>query len=261
VGASQFLHALTPRDAIDVLAVAFVVYNLLLLIRGTRAVQVVFGILGIWALSFVARQFDLLTLEEVLRAFLVLVPVAIIVLFPNEIRRALAAFARNPLNRLASEQQIESSLQQVVLGATTLASRRIGALLVIERSQGLRDYVENGIVLDARLSLDLLLTIFNPSTPLHDGAAILQGDRIAAAACFLPLSTSPELSSKFGTRHRAGLGISEESDAIAVIVSEETGRISVALAGTLTEGVDEKTLRRMLVRYLVTDTEDRRPTA
>jgi diadenylate cyclase len=261
VDVSQFFHSLTLRDAIDVLAVAIVFYNLLLLIRVTRAVQVIVGILVLAGLAFLARLFELHTLERVLSVFAALVPLVVIVLFPNEIRRGLANFARNPLNRLATERQIGTSFQQIVLAATTLASRRVGALIVIERAQGLRDYVENGIVLDAVLSFDLLLTIFNPSTPLHDGAAIVQGDRIGAAACFLPLSANTGLSSKFGTRHRAALGISEESDAVAIVVSEETGRISVAVGGSLTEGIDEKSLRQALVRHLVTEVEAGRPAA
>ena len=168
-----------------------------------------------------------------LNGFLIVLPFAIIVLFQHEIRRALADFGRNPLVRFGRQERIESSLQEIVLAATTLSSRRIGALIVIERLQGLRNYVENGIRLDAVVSYDLLLTIFNPDTPLHDGAVIVQDDRIAAAACFLPLTSNPELSKGYGTRHRAALGITEETDAVAVVVSEETGRISVAVDGEL----------------------------
>jgi diadenylate cyclase len=146
-----------------------------------------------------------------------------------------------------------SAFGDIVLAVTTLSSRRVGALIVIERLQGLRNYVENGIALDAAISYDLLINIFTPDTPLHDGAVIVQDDRIAAAACFLPLTPNPELSKEFGTRHRAALGITEETDAVAVIVSEESGTISVAFDGALIRDLDGKSLRNTLYKYLVTD--------
>jgi diadenylate cyclase len=175
------------------------------------------------------------------------------VLFQQEMRRALASFGRNPLWGLVKQQQAETGFADIVLAATTLASRRIGALVVIERLQGLRTYVENGIVLDAVLSFDLLINIFTPDTPLHDGAVIVQEGRIAAAACFLPLSANPSLAKDLGTRHRAALGISEETDAVAVVVSEETGTISVACDGEIVRELDGKSLRNALYKYLITD--------
>lgn len=254
--ADQLLELVTIKDLVDILAVALIAYNLMLLIRGTRAVQVLLGILVLLATSYVARWFGLLTLERLLQAFLVLLPFTVIVIFQTQIRRALASFGKNPLFGFASQQHTESGFQEIVIAAKTLAARRTGALIVIERLEGLRDYVENGIELDARLSFDLLITIFNPTTPLHDGAVIVQQDRLAAAACFLPLSSGAEISLRFGTRHRAGIGITEETDAIAVIVSEETGRISVALEGKLIEDLDDRELRNLLVRYLVTDVDE-----
>ena len=142
---------------------------------------------------------------------------------------------------------------EIVTAATTLADRRIGALIVIQRLEGLRNYIENGVEIDARVSYDLLINLFSPETPLHDGAAILQQDRIAAAACFLPLSLNPEISKDHGTRHRAALGISEEADALAVVVSEETGTISMAIGGELIRDLDSKSLRNALYKYLITD--------
>ena len=241
------------RDLIDIAAVAIVIYNLLLLIRGTRAVQMLLGILFIAGVYFVARVADLPTLKGILESLLIFLPFAIIVLFQHEIRRALASFGRNPLWGLSRNQEVESTFNEIVLAATSLSSRRVGALIVAERLDGLRNYIENGIELDAVVSYDLLINIFAPDTPLHDGAVIVQGNRIAAAASFLPLTLNPELSKDFGTRHRAALGISEETDAVAVVVSEETGVISLAFDGQLIRGLDPKSLRNSLYKYLITE--------
>lgn len=249
----QLPGPVTWRDVVDILAVAFVVYNLLLLIRGTRAVQMLLGILFVAALYYLARVAELPTLRRILESLLIFLPFAIIVLFQHEIRRALASFGRNPLWGFSRSQQVESTFNEIVLAATTLSSRRIGALIVVERLDGLRTYVENGIALDSVVSYDLLINVFTPETPLHDGAVIIQGDRIAAAASFLPLTLNPELSKDFGTRHRAALGISEETDAVAVVVSEETGVISLAFDGELVRGLDPKSLRNDLYKYLISD--------
>jgi diadenylate cyclase len=249
----RLLEILTWRDALDVLVVAIVMYNLLLLIRGTRAVQIILGIVFVGVLYYVAEISNLPTLHWLLENLLIVLPFAIIILFQQEIRRALANFGRNPLWGLAKQQKVEAAFSDIVLAATTLSTRRVGALIVLERLQGLRNYVENGILLDAALSFDLLINVFTPDTPLHDGAVIVQDDRIAAAACFLPLSANPELSKELGTRHRAALGITEETDAVAVVVSEETGIISVAFDGVMTRDLDGKSLRNILYKYLITD--------
>ncbi|MGH9379052.1 MAG: diadenylate cyclase CdaA [Thermoanaerobaculia bacterium] len=241
------------RDVVDILLVAVVVYNLLLLIRGTRAVQVLIGMLLVALVHYAAGLFELETLQRVIEAFLIVLPFAIVVLFQHEIRRALAQFGRYPLGGLATHNKVETTFDQIALAATTLASRRIGALIVVERLDGLRTYIENGIRIDADVSYDLLINIFSPDTPLHDGAVIIQNDRIAAAACFLPLTQSAELSKEFGTRHRAALGISEETDAVTVVVSEETGVISVAWNGEIARDLDSRSLRNTLYRHLVTD--------
>jgi diadenylate cyclase len=253
VSLSRFLALVTWRDALDILFVAIVVYNLLLLLRGTRGVQMLVGLVLVGAVYAGAKWAELVTLEALLEKLLIALPFAIIVLFQQELRRALTRFGRNPLWGLAKQQKTVASFGDVVLAATTLSSRRIGALIVIERLQGLRTYIENGIALDSIISYDLLINLFSPETPLHDGAAILQDDRIAAAACFLPLTPNPELSKEFGTRHRAALGISEETDAVAIVVSEETGIISVAFDGELVRGLDGKGLRNTLYKVLVND--------
>jgi len=244
---------LTWRDAVDIAIVALIIYYILALIRGTRAMQISIGLMLLGSTTFVARAFDLPALEAISRQILFYLPFAIIVLFQQEIRRALTRFGRNPLWGIAKQQKVAAAFGDIVLAATTLSSRRIGALIVIERLQGLRNYIENGIALDSIVSYDLLINIFTPDTPLHDGAVIVQDDRIAAAACFLPLTPNPELSKEFGTRHRAALGITEETDAVAVVVSEETGIISVAFDGELIRDLDGKSLRNVLYQYLITD--------
>lgn len=250
---ARFFEILTWRDAVDVLAVALIIYNLLLLIRGTRAVQMLLGLVFLGLVYYAAVLAELPTLQQILESLLILLPFAIIVLFQQEIRRALANFGRNPLWGLAKQQKVVSSFSDIVLAATTLSTRHVGALIVIERLQGLRNYIENGIQLDAVVSYDLLINIFTPETPLHDGAVIVQDDRIAAAACFLPLTPNPELSKEYGTRHRAALGITEETDAVAVVVSEETGTISLCFDGEMIRDLDGKSLLNALYKYLLTD--------
>ena len=250
---ADLIQMVTWRDVVDIALVALVIYNLLLLIRGTRAVQMLLGIIFIAVAYYVAGLAKLLTLQEILANFLLVLPVAIIVLFQQEIRHALASFGRNPLWGLGTHRKVESTIKEIVLASTTLAERKIGALMVIQRLEGLRNYIENGVTIDAQVSYDLLINLFAPETPLHDGAVIIQQDRIAAAACFLPLTLNPELSKTSGSRHRAALGISEEADALAVVVSEETGTISMAIHGELIRDLDAKTLRNSLYKYLITD--------
>lgn len=241
------------EDVLDVLIVTLVFYNLLLLVRGTRAVQVLIGIFVLVILHSVAESVGLTALETTLENFFVILPLAIIVLFQQEIRRALANFGTTSLWSFGNRQKLASTFQNIGLAATTLAERRVGALIVIERLEGLRTYIENGIELDAVVSIDLLISLFHPETPTHDGAVIIQDDRIAAAACFLPLTQSQELSTELGTRHRAALGITEETDAVAVVVSEETGSISIAFGGNMIRDLESKDLRNRLHQFLLSD--------
>ena len=239
--------AFSWRDALDVLVVALVVYALLLLIRGTRAVPMLVGILVILVVYAAARWMRLVTVRTVLQTLLFYLPFAIIVLFAQELRRGLAAFGRTPFFAFFSEFNAEETVSDIVLAVTSLSSRSVGALIVLERREGLKAYIENGVPLDAKVSYDLLVTLFAPGTPLHDGAVIISGERVAAAACFLPLSLQEGIPKRFGTRHRAGIGIAEETDALAVIVSEERGAISVARDGKLIEDLDAKALRDLLL--------------
>jgi len=241
------------RDVADVFLVALLLYNLLLLIRGTRAVQVVIGILVLVLIYYFARATGLPALETTFENFFVILPIAIVVLFQHEIRRALANFGRTPLWGLAHRRSLAKGLHDVALAATTLSERRIGALIVFERQEGLRNYVENGIAIDGILSHDLLITLFHTDSPTHDGAVIVQGARIASASCFLPLTRNSELSKELGTRHRAALGICEETDAVAVVVSEETGGISLAVGGTLHRKLDSNALLTLLFKVLISE--------
>ncbi len=248
-------------DVVDVLLVTLVFYNVLLLIRGTREVQILIGILILVVLFYTAQALELRALETTLQNFFIVLPVALIVLFQQEIRRALATFGSTPLLGWANKREVASTFNEITLAATTLSERRIGALIVIERLEGLRNYIENGIELDAVVSLDLLINLFTPETPTHDGAVIISPDRIAAAACYLPLTQKPELSKDLGTRHRAAIGISEETDALVVVVSEETGTISVTFKGRIIRPLESKDLRNLLYKHLVTELSSAEVTA
>ncbi len=240
------------RDVVDILVVTAVFYLALLAVRGTRAVSMLWGIVVLTGTYALAVALDLITLATVLREVLFYLPLVIIVLFQHEIRRILAAVGRTRLIRWFSSLSPRQVLvNEIVRACDTLVARRHGALIVVERGEGLRTYADTGIPLDAQLSYDLLVNIFVPGTPLHDGAALIQGNRIVAAGCFLPLSTRPDLSTDYGSRHRAALGITEETDAVAVVVSEERGAVAVAENGQLHANLDSQELRYLLMELLL----------
>jgi len=245
-------------DLLDIGLVSFLMYELLLLIRGTRAVQMALSGLFLLGLFFVSRWLQLETVNWVIRNLATYVVFGIIVLFQSDIRRALAHFGRAPFFRYFERaSSADETIEELVVAVTTLATRRIGAIIAIERQIGLRNYIEGGIPLDAMVTYDLMASIFQPGSPLHDGAAIIQGDRIAAAACFLPLSVNPRVSRDLGTRHRAALGLTEENDAVAVVVSEETGNISLVIAGDMERGLSADALRLRLRSLLGARRRDR----
>src|SRR3954451_21908990 len=234
-------------DLLDILIVSILIYECLKLIRGTRAVQMAVGSLLVIGLFYVSQLAPLQTLNWLIRNALVYVAFAAIVIFQSDIRRALAHFGQAPFFRYFNRQEsADETIEEVVVASTMLAQQRVGAIIAIEREIGLRNYIESGIPLDATLTYDLLVTILRSGSPLHDGAVILQEGRVAAAACFLPLTVNPRLSRDLGTRHRAALGLTEESDAAAVVVSEETGQISVALNGEIERGLTSDELRARL---------------
>ena len=243
----------TMRNFLDIAFVFIIVYVVLKLLRGTRAVPTVVGMVILALLYWLAVAQDLATLEFVLRSAVLYIGVAIIVLFQSEIRQALIYFGnqlRIPVWRRQRGSLGESIFDEIVLAATTLSSEKIGALIVIERNVGLRNLIDAGVALDARISYDLLVTIFNPATPLHDGAVIIQHDRIAAASVFLPLTKNPSVSRELGTRHRAAIGVTEGSDAISVVVSEETGLITFVENGAVRRNLDTTQLRKLLLESM-----------
>ena len=239
-------------DVLDILIVSIMIYELLKLIRGTRAVQMAVGIAFIVGLFYVSRGFQLETVNWLIRNIIGYVVFAAIVLLQADIRRALVHLGRGRLfRRLNRRVSDDDTIEELVVAATSLSAKKTGAIIVIERSIGLRNYIESGIPLDAKLTYDLLVSIFQPTSPIHDGAVIVQRDRVAAAACFLPLTVNPRLNRELGSRHRAAIGITEENDAVAIVVSEETGRISVVEDGDLEYDMDAERLRARL-KSLVT---------
>jgi diadenylate cyclase len=231
-------------SAIDILLAAAIIYQILALVKGTRASLMLLGVFALAVAFYVSRLSDLATVNWLISTLLPYAAFALIVVFAPEIRQVLARLGRKIA--LTRGSATAEAYDDIVLAANLFSQNQTGALIVIEREIGLRTYIESGVLLDAQLSYDLLATIFRPSAPLHDGAAIIQGDRIAAAACFLPLSMNPVLSTQLGTRHRAGIGVTEETDAIAVIVSEETGGISLAVGGAIERDLTVDQLRDRL---------------
>ena len=246
-------RAIEPRNLADIVLVFLLVYAVLKLLRGTRAAPMAAGIAAIVFLYWLSVQQDLATLEFVLRNGLLYIGIAIIVLFQSEIRQGLISFGnrfRMPFTRAHRGQFGEGVYDEVVLAASTLASTKTGALIVIERNVGLKNVTDGGVQLDAELSYDLLVSVFNTSSPLHDGAVVIRRHRIAAASCFLPLTLNPRLSKELGTRHRAAIGVTEDTDAVAVIVSEETGLISYVQGGEIKRGLDATRLRASIFEAL-----------
>lgn len=240
-------------DLLDILVVAFVIYQVLMLIRGTRAVQLVTGLGLLFAAYIVSRWLGLYTLQWLLSYVGLVVPIALLVLFQPELRRMLEQLGRGSVllvgftpHGLDREAAIRL-VNDVARAARILGSRKIGALIVLERRVGLEDFIETGIRVDALVTVQLLINVFFPNTPLHDGAVIIRGNRLAAAGSLLPLSERPGLIRPLGTRHRAAIGLSEVTDAVAVVVSEETGTISLAVEGRLDRGLTEEELKVRLL--------------
>lgn len=252
---SQQLHW---TDVVDIALVSFLIYRLMQLVRGGRAFQMVVGTLVLVGLFFASRWAQLETVNWLLRNSLAYVGFAIIVLYQAELRRALANLGRArvfhyfPYLTGLGSTTTKSAVDEIVFAIMALSRRRIGAIVVIERDIGLRSFIEGGVQIDAVVTYDLLLTIFNPKAPLHDGAVIVTGDRVAAAACFLPITINPQVSKELGTRHRAAIGVTEETDAIAIVVSEETSVVSWVDDGHMIANLERETLRDKLHRALGT---------
>ena len=246
-------------DLADILVVSILIYEVLKLIRGTRAVQMAVGGGLVAVLFYGSRSWHLDTVNWLVRNLFGYLVFGFIVLFQSDIRRALAHFGRAPFFRyLAKAEARDETIEELVVAAGLLASQRVGAIIAIERQIGLRNYSEGGIPLDAALSQDLIVSIFQIRSPLHDGAVIVQEDRIAAAACFLPLTVNPKLSKELGSRHRAAIGLTEENDSVCVVVSEETGKISLVVDGQIERGLKPDVLRDRLLSLVANKSSKRR---
>jgi diadenylate cyclase len=254
--------SITWWDVLDIAIVSFIIYEFLKLIRGTRAVQMAAGSLLLVGLFYASRLAPLETVNWMIRNMLVYVAFAAIVIFQSDIRRALAHFGQAPFFRYFYRQEAaDETIEELVVAATMLSQQKIGAIIAIEREIGLRNYIESGIPLDATLTYDLIVTIFQPGSPLHDGAVIVQEGRIAAAACFLPLTVNPRISRDLGTRHRAAIGLTEENDAVAIVVSEERGQIALAMNGRMDRALSADQLRDRLRTFVVQRRGTGRPSA
>src|SRR5574341_10214 len=236
------------QDALDIGIIAFVVYRLIHMIRGTRAMQMIIGLV-VLLLTYVGSQMlGLFTLNWMLDNFLGSIILVVIVIFQSDIRRALTQVGATPLFGGADRIERGQVLEEVAKAVVALASRRVGALIVLEREVGLNEYIEVGTRLDARVTRELLESVFMPHSPMHDGALVIQKGRATAARCFLPLSVDPNLSRALGTRHRAAVGLTEETDAVAIVISEEQGSISLVAEGKVTQDLDGPQMRSSLER-------------
>ena len=243
---------LSAWDVVDILIVSILIYEALKLIRGTRAMQMAIGSLVVIGLLYLSQAFPLRTVGWLIRNVLAYVVFAAIVLFQSDIRRALSHLGRAPFFRyFGRSERAAESIEEVITAAGMLAKSHVGAIIIFEREIGLRNYVESGIPVDAAVSYDLLTTIFQPTSPLHDGAVIISEDRIAAASCFLPLTVNPKLDRDLGTRHRAAIGLTEECDALAVIISEERGEISLSRHGQIERRLTTDDLRVRLQELIL----------
>ncbi|TDF91725.1 diadenylate cyclase CdaA [Paenibacillus piri] len=254
----DFIPAINIKDIIDILIVSYVIYKLILLVRGTRAIQLLKGIFVVvltWAIS---TWFKLNTLQWMMNQMFTFGVLAVIIIFQPELRRALEQLGRGTLfSRTTTEedQEINRRIGEVIKAVNYLARRKIGALIVFERETGLNDYIESGISIESHISSELLINIFIPNTPLHDGAVMLRKNQLMAAGCYLPLSENPFISKELGTRHRAAIGMSEVSDAICIIVSEETGQVSLAMNGHVIRDIKEESLLSKLFEELKSTTK------
>ena len=238
------------QDIVDILLVSFIIYRTILIIRGTRAVQMLVGIAVLIVIYFGARELELLTLYWLLRTLLSSIFLIIIIVFQGDIRRALTQVGKTPFYK-TYDDALQNTIQVVVAGSRYLSRRRIGGLIVIERETGLRDYIESGHKVDANLTTELLVSLFLPSSPLHDGGVIILNNRIQTAGCLLPLTKNPYINKRYGTRHRAAIGLSEETDAVIVVVSEENQEISLVQHGSITTVSDETVLLNKLEEIFI----------
>jgi len=244
----KIFKSIRIQDIVDITIVSYIIYRILLFVQGSRAVQVMGGLMVLIFLYFLSDYFQLLTLNWILQTFMSSILILIIIIFQDDIKKALAQIATSPFTRIQTE--FSHGIEEIVKATSYLSENRIGALIVIEREISLKDFLEGATIIDAKVTKELIISIFHPKSPLHDGAIIISKGKILAAGVILPLSTNPEIGKELGTRHRAGIGITEITDAISIIVSEETGFISLAVSGKITRDISPATLRKLLYQLL-----------
>jgi diadenylate cyclase len=248
----KILSLIRWQDILDILLVSVIIYRILLIIKGTRAARMLMGLGLLFIVLLFSKFLGLFTIDWIIQSLWAQIVLAIIILFQPEIRKTLAQMGEARFLPSFASAEEAKSYEEIVKASVALANRKIGALIVIEKSTNLKDFIEMGTQLDARVSRELLLSIFHPSSPIHDGAVIIRGNRIVAAGCFLPLTLSGQMSKSFGTRHRAGIGLTEETDSVVIIVSEETGSITTAVGSRIEENVDMGSLRDFLSEQFIT---------
>lgn len=254
---TDILKQIRWQDIFDIALVTIIVYRLLLILKGTKAAKMLLGLVVLLLVSFGSRYLELYTMDWLIQSFLSQLVIALIILFQPEIRRVLAQMGEARLFQSFTSAEEMRSIDEIVRAVVSLANRHIGALIVIEREISLNEYIEIGVPLDAKVSKELLLSIFHPTSPIHDGAVIIRNNRIVAAGCFLPIALETDLSKALGTRHRAGIGVTEETDAVVLIVSEETGNISIAIEGSLQTITNTNAIRDQLTKIFAKKREDR----
>lgn len=245
------LISFTALDFIDIAIVSFIFYHILRFIKGTRAIQMIIGLAFVLLFALVANMWQFQGLKWIVDGVKTIWIVAFVIVFQPEIRKALTNLGKTRLVRFFLKETREENIDELIESSKTLRNRGLGGLIVIKRNVGLKGYLETGRALEAKVSSDLIVTIFSPYSPLHDGAVVIEGDTIIAAGCILPLSSNPSLDVKVGTRHRAAIGITEETDAVVIVVSEETREISFAQKGKLIRGLDAVTLKRNLEKSMI----------
>jgi uncharacterized protein (TIGR00159 family) len=238
------------QDIIDIFLVCIIIYRILLLIHGTRAVQMLTGFAVILIFYYISKVFNLYTVRTILVEFFNNLILILIIVFQDEIRKALTQVGRNPFFTSTNTIEEVSIIEEICSAAATLSQQKVGALIVIERETGLKNYIEAGTVVDSKVSSDLLVSIFHPSSPIHDGAVIIRASRISSAGCLLPISKDPALQKEFGTRHRAAIGLTLETDAVVVVVSEERGEISIVDHGNVNRDLSSEGLKNKLLELL-----------
>jgi diadenylate cyclase len=247
---SDFTSFFRWWDVFDILIVALVIYQVLLLIKGTQTLQIIIGLIFLFVVYWIASQFEMRTLQSMFGNIFDNFLIILILLFHAEIRRGLSSVGRAPFFKSSEKSAETKTIEELVKSCVSFSNKKIGVLVVVERQANVLDFIEAGTMIDSQLSRDVLTSIFMPVSPLHDGAVLVRRGRVHMARCFLPLTINPNVSKAVGTRHRAAIGLTEETDALCIIVSEENGTISLAQEGKIMHNLDQAQLRKRLLLAL-----------